>query len=836
MIDENSQSPGDSPAYGQSPSRPAPATPGPSGAYRTRLHHHRRRLAQASGDVPAADAAWRPIPTPPPGRSTASAGPTDRSAGTDSASRTGGLLAGVLGGASAVTTSALQGLSSTRAALTGAPTGGTSTGTTDDTRGAADTPEGAVARRPYGPDGPGDAPSYERAGEDDPESLGDSASVHSRWLAAHRSATGGAVRLRDRLPRGRQLGVLAVGMLALVVLGGVAGTGLLWSRSDLDRVNADFTTNNTAIFFNDGTEMSTLSVQNRTTVPYDQMPQAIKDAAVAAENRTFWEDQGVSPTGMARAAAAMVTGEQVQGGSTITQQYVKLVYLSPERTFTRKLREVVYALKLADNRPKEQVLESYLNTVFFGRDAYGVQAAAQAWFGKDAADLDVGESAVLAAVIQNSSILDPAVDPDNRARLEGRYEYVLSGMLQMGTISQEEYDRHSGNLPALDGRPSVQRYNGPDGFLVSMVEAELKRLGYDEAQVNGGGLRVTTTFDPQAQEAAEQAAQEQADEAAEAASEDVSREDLHPAIASVDTGTGAVLALYGGPDFVANSRNWATTPRMTGSTFKAFGVVAGLRDGYTLNSTFDGNEFQLERQPMPVRNEFNRNYGPNVSLLRATQDSVNTVFVDMVHQMQDGPRKVMKAANDAGAPSGQGWGNYDRMVLGEPEVSPLDMASAYATLTNGGVRHAPHVVAEVRDMDGEVLYTAEARGEQAIEADIARDTTYALEQVTRSGTGTRVSALGRPIAGKTGTAGAEDKIFASWFIGATTRVSTAVMYVAGDDGQTDLDPYAAPGARTFYGSGYPAETWLDYMEVATEDDPWEAFEPPAYVNRPRLVG
>ena len=699
-------------------------------------------------------------------------------------------------------------------------------------------PVGYVARRAYGPDGPGDPPSYEKSGTGDPESFGDSASVNSRWPAAPRSAVGaGTVRLRDRLPRGRQLGRLVVGMLALAVLGTVAGSGLLWARSDLDRTNADFTSNNTAIYYQDGrTELTTLSVQNRTTIPYAEMPQSIKDAAIAAENRSYWEDQGISLAGLARAAVAIATGEQVQGGSTITQQYVKLVYLAPDRTLTRKVREIVYAMKLSDNRSKEQILEDYLNTVFFGRDAYGVQAAAQAWFGKDAKDLDVDESAVLAAVIQNSSILDPAVDPDNLQRLQARYEYVLYGMLETRTIGLAEYDRLTGRLPDLTGQASVQRYAGPQGFLVNMVEQELKKLGYDEAQINGGGLRVITTFDPVAQEAAEEAAKQPQDKAAESSAEDAPRKDLHAAIASVDSETGAVIALYGGDDFVENSRNWATTPRMTGSTFKAFGLVAGLRDGYTLDSTFDGNAFQLDRQPMPVRNEFNRSYGSNVSLVHATQESINTAFVDMVHQMQSGPKKVMKAANDAGAPSGLGWGDYDRMVLGEPEVSPLAMAAAYATITNGGVRHAPHVVAEVRAMDGKVLYTADTRGEQAIETDIARDTTYALERVTRAGTGTRASALGRPVAGKTGTAGAEDAIYASWFIGATTRVSTAVMYVAGDEGQTDLDPYAAAGARTFYGSGYPAQTWLDYMEVATEDHDREAFLPPARVNRPRLVG
>lgn len=810
MTDESSQSPHEAPSSEPAQSaaprsvagRPGPGHPYPGrshstpdatpssspGTYRVRLHTQRVRAAVAAGAAPGPDAAWRPLPTPPP--------------------LTGIHLFPAL-----------------------APAFGPDAGA------ARVSPDGSVARRAFGPDGPGDEPSYEHASADDREGLGDAASLRSRWANSQPTPEQAPIRLRDRLPGRRRLLQLGIAMLALVVLGTAAGSGLLYARADLTRTNSAFTSNNTTILYGDGkAPLATLRVQNRTTIPYAEMPQSVKDAAIAAENRTYWKDQGVSVAGMARAVVAMATGKQVQGGSTITQQYAKLVYLSADRTVTRKAREIAYALKLSRTRSKQEVLGDYLNTVFFGRDAYGVQAASRAWFGKDAKKLTIGESAVLAAVIQNSSILDPAIDPDNLPRLQARYEYVLSGMLEMGTITRAQYDQFHDHLPALHGQTPQAVYTGPQGFLVNMVEQELTKIGFDEQQINGGGLRVTTTFDKAAQQGAEASAQKYEDRAAARSATGAPRADLHAAIASVDSHTGAVLALYGGDDFVKNSRNWATTPRMTGSTFKAFGAVAGLRDGFTLRSTFNGNTFQLDKQPMPVRNEFNTNYGSGVSLLYATQESINTAFVDMVHQMQDGPQKVMKAANDAGAPKGPGWGNYDRMVLGEPEVSPLAMASAYATITNGGMRYTPHVVSEVRDMHGKVLYSADPRGEQTIEPDIARDTTYALEQVTRSGTGARAAQLGRPVAGKTGTAGVQDKIFAGWFIGATTRVSTAVMYVAGNDGQGDLDPYAAPGARTFFGGDYPALTWLDSMEVTTKDHPYEDFPPPAYTARPRLRG
>ncbi|WOP20044.1 transglycosylase domain-containing protein [Raineyella sp. LH-20] len=848
---------------------------GAAGTYRARLHAHR---VAAAGGAPTGPGhrpgrhttdGWRPIPTPPPDRIPSaletghSALPAEllppsapaRTTTPDAyAPQAAALPAGtaLAGGATLSVGTALAGgaalsagtatVLADRPALFPEPVGAGVTGGLAE-RGPLgrilspgfDHPGAAAARHAYGPDGPADPPSYERVGED-PESFGDAVSLRSHWSHLDPETTHPPLRLRDRLPRGRRLVQLAVAVVALVVLGSGAGAGLLYARTDLDHTNADFTSNTTAIYFGDGkTALSTLAVQNRTTLPYGDIPTSMKNAAIAAENRSFWTDPGISVPGMARAAVATISGKQVQGGSTITQQYVKLVYLSQDRTLSRKIKEIAYALKLDHDRSKDRILGDYLNTVFFGRDAYGVQAAAQAWFGTDAKHLTVGQSAVLAAVIQNSSILDPSVDQDNLPRLQARYEYVLSGMREMGTITPAQYDEFHGHMPATPVQAAGERYTGPQGFLVNMVEQELTKVGFSEAQINGGGLRVTTTFDPKAQQAAEDAAQRYEQKAVADASGSPSP-DLHAAIASVDSRTGEVLALYGGDDFVKNSRNWATTPRMTGSTFKAFGVVAGLRDGFTLQSTFKGNTFQLDRQPMPVRNEFNTNYGPAVSLQYATQESINTAFVDMVHQMQDGPKKVMKAANDAGAPSGTGWGNYDRMVLGEPEVSPLNMATAYATITNGGTRYAPHVVREVRDMNGTVLYSAETKGEQAIESDIANNATYALQQVTRAGTGTTAAALGLPVAGKTGTAGAEDKIYAAWFIGATTRVSTAVMYVAGADGQSDLDPYSAPGDQTFFGSGYPAKTWLSYMAVATRGDPAERFASPSYATRPRLRG
>ncbi|MEA5154211.1 transglycosylase domain-containing protein [Raineyella sp.] len=625
---------------------------------------------------------------------------------------------------------------------------------------------------------------------------------------------------------------LVAGVVGLALAAGLAFGGL-YGVTRLPDPNASFQSSQSRLYFADGTtELAALAEQNRIAVPSEQIPRAMKDAAVAAEDRTFWTNPGISPTGMARALGAIVTGRDLQGGSTITQQYVRLMYLTSERTVTRKLKEVVLALKVNNRESKDEILTDYLNTVYFSRGAYGVQTAAQSWFGKDAKDLTVPEAAVLAAVVQNPSLLDPSITADNTARLESRYQYVLSGMLGEKSITQQQFDEYRGALPTLANVPPQAVYAGPRGFLVHMAQKELRSLDFTDAQINGGGLQITTTFEPAAQAAAEKAArtyQGQATDAAGARKQQGAG--VHAAIASVDTETGGLIALYGGDDFVKNSRNWATTARMTGSTFKAFGLVAGIRNSFTLDTPLRGDSFTPRGESQPVRNEFGIQYG-TVTLLQATAASINTAFVDLTSKMKNGPQEVIRAANDAGVPRAGGWDPTDRVALGGAEASPVDMANAYATLANSGVRNGVHVIREVKDSAGNVLYQADPAEQNTVDAKTAADTTYALESVVNEGTGARASALGRPVAGKTGTAGVGDRIAAGWFVAYTKQISTAVMFVAGDDGTADLDPYRAPGDQTFFGAGYPTMTWLDYMKVATTGRPVEDFDTSSYATRP----
>ncbi len=629
-----------------------------------------------------------------------------------------------------------------------------------------------------------------------------------------------------RLLTALKVATIAVLVIALLGIGGIA---VAYQRTNLPDPNAAFLTNKSNVYYRDGTTViGSFADQNRTSISYSDMPQSIKDAVVAAENRTFWTDKGISPTGIARAVYGILRGKPLGGGSTITQEYIKILYLTSGQTMSRKIKEVLLAIKMGRSMPKEQILRGYLNTIYFGRGAYGIQAAAKAYFNVDAKNLTLQQSIVLASVLNNPSLFDPADGEKNVARLTNRYAYVLDGMVQMGTVTQAQAQAAKA-LPAFPDVPKSSRFGGPKGFILKMVEAELAADGFDSAAITGGGLQITTTFDEKAQAAAVASAQKYTDVAANGAKTKQDPAQLHAAIASVAVGTGEVLALYGGPDYLASSRNWATTDRPAASTFKAYAVVAGLRNGFSLRSTFNGNTFTPKGDTSTIRNEFNTQYG-TVSLVKATADSINTAFVDLTQQIPNGPAQIIKAANDAGVTTGAGWDLNNRIALGTAEVSPLDQATGYATLANGGTYVPSHLVKEVKDLTGKVLFTAKPQGQANIDPKIATDTTYALENVVNEGTGAKVSSLGREIAGKTGTADVNGHVVSSWFIGYTKQVSTAVMYVAGDGGNGNLDVYAKRGDATFFGGTYPALTWLDYMKVATEGQPKLTFDPPVYVN------
>ena len=625
-------------------------------------------------------------------------------------------------------------------------------------------------------------------------------------------------------------------IMSILLVVGVIGAGAVayaYASIKLPDPNSDFKTNTTFVYYNDGkTKLGSFSVQNRQTIPYDTMPQDVKDAIVAAENRTFWTDPGVSATGLFRAALGLVGLAPADvtasgGGSTITQQYIKIMYLTSEKSFSRKAKELLLAAKMGQTLTKQDILEGYLNTVYFGRGAYGIEAAAQAYFQKSAAKLDLAESVALAAIVNSPGNLDPDNGKQQAADLLERYQYTLNGMVDMDAITSAERAEIYSELPKFPKREQDSTYGGPKGYLLTMVKNELLAKGFTESEISGGGLKVVTTFDAKLQDAAVSAAQKLTLQAAGGSKK--AAKQLHAGLASIDNATGGVLALYGGPDFLQSQWNWATNPRPTGSTFKPYAFATALANGWTFTDTLNGNSFTPKGDSVPVRNA-DGNHG-RITLQNALTHSVNSAFVDLVTQIPNGPEQVQQMAEAAGLPSGGHWDLSNRIALGNTEVSPLNQASAYSTFANQGLRHDPHVIAEVFDAGGTSAFQADVEGTQAIDMDVATDVAYALTKVTQDGTGSRAAYLGWPVAGKTGTVGygvpvktkygtvTQRQTRAAWFVGFTRQVTTAVMYVKGKEGTGDL-------GTGFYGSTWPLSTWLEYMKTAMKGKDKIAFDLP----------
>ncbi|MXG91364.1 transglycosylase domain-containing protein [Nocardioides flavescens] len=658
---------------------------------------------------------------------------------------------------------------------------------------------------------------------------------------------------KTRLKRAALYTVVAGVVFALL---GVGAFAFLYSTTDIPEANEAFETQTTYVYYQDGkSEIGQFAVQNRDVIGYDEIPQDMKDAVVAAENRSFWSDNGIDVKGIARAAFSNASGNATQGASTITQQYVKILYLSQERSYTRKVKEAILSLKLQRTMSKKEILAGYLNTIYFGRGAYGVQAAAEAFFKKSASELTLQECAVLASVINNPTRFDADNGKDSRKALRERYRYVLEGMAESGDITADEATQASRKLPTFPPVTTDSTYGGQKGHVLSLVKDQLLGLTnaatsepFTEGEIDGGGLRITTTFTKQAMQAAE-------DGVAAVRPEGFSDKELHVGVASVEPGTGALRGMYAGQDYLDSQINWAIAGGQAGSSLKPFAVTAALESGFSLKDTFEGNSpFELP-DGTEIRNQGDTDYGSSVSLLKATEDSINTAFVDLTDSIPDGPQKVMDTMNVMGIPRAPGPGKHDYgipkttpglepflgIALGSATVSPINMANAYGTIAAGGRFASPYVIDKVVNADGETLYDHRVSDQQVIKADdgiessdgepiagsdIAADVSYAMQQVVQSGSGTAALSLGRPAAGKTGTStNDQDDVVSSWFTGFTPQLATSVMYVRGK-GNGKLDGWLP----SYFGGSYPAETWTSIMEKALDGTDVEDFPEPAYVD------
>jgi penicillin-binding protein 1A len=563
----------------------------------------------------------------------------------------------------------------------------------------------------------------------------------------------------------------------------------------------------TTVYAADGSVLATLHAeQNRVLVTYDQLPRYLIDAVVAIEDERYWEHKGVDLQAVARALVANVEeGDVIQGGSTITQQYLKNVLLTPEVTVDRKLTEAALAVRLEAGLTKEQILENYLNTVYFGNGAYGVGAAAQIYFGVDVEDLSVSQAALLAGFIQRPSATDPYQNPDRAA---SRRRVVLEKMTELGWLGAEE-------AAAADEEPiSLAPPLPPEHVRFPYFTEEVKRRLLDDPALGltatdrynalfRGGLQVYTTLDPLLQTAAEEALRAVIPEDGPAA-----------ALASIEPRTGHVRALVGGRDFYdpddPNAQfNLATQARrQPGSSFKPFTLAAAIEAGHRLNAVFAGGsnvEIQTSSGPWYVENYNGLNFG-DLTLLEATVFSVNVIYARLVDIV--GPEAVAELAAAAGITSD--LQPFHSIALGAQEVSPLDMASAYGTFAADGVHIEPILVTHIDTNDGVNIYDATPIVTEAMDREVARGVTSALTEVVDRGTGQQ-AAIGRPVAGKTGTSQAHHD---AWFVGYTPELATSV-WVGYADGQFSMEPPATPFTVT--GGTWPAQVWSRFTSVALND-------------------
>lgn len=581
-----------------------------------------------------------------------------------------------------------------------------------------------------------------------------------------------------------------------------------------DAAKADALEQGSTFYYADGETEFAYRGTNREILAYEEMTEGgdhIVEAVISAEDRGFWTEPGVSLSGTTRAFWSTVTGKQVQGGSTITQQMVRNYYegVSRDVSIARKIQEIIISIKVDQSESKEWVMQQYLNTIYFGRNAYGIQAAAEAYYHKDVQDLEPAEAAFLAAAIQQPSWFGEA-DVETTPAMERRWEYVVNGMVTTGAITQAEADQMEFPAPEAERPAEGNDLSGYKGYMLQEAVNELERLGYTEDQINRQGYSIVTTFDKDMMDAAYEVVEETVPP------ENVP-EGVNIGLTTIDPKTGEVLAFYGGRDYWENQYDSAFLgAAQTGSAFKPYVLATALEQGYSLHSTVDG------RGPRDIQGARIQNAGNSpggvMDLVQATRVSNNLGYVELAQEV--GFEKIRDTIYDAGWPEGSIPDSQlvPVMPLGAASARPVDQATGYATFANGGVHTETHVVKEIINTKGEDE-RPEIESTRVLEESTAADVTHALEQVVNGGTGTAARLWDHPVAGKTGTT--NDSV-AAWFVGYTPQLSTAVAVYSGDN-----QSFSIPG-HNISGGGMPATLWNRYMSRAMEGYERGSFPSPAF--------
>ena len=618
--------------------------------------------------------------------------------------------------------------------------------------------------------------------------------------------------LVEKLPR---LLVLGAGFS---FVGGIFLFGFAYFTVSIPDPNAYVNSQATIIQYADGSEIGRIGSENRTVVNLAQIPMDVRNAVMAAEDRNFYSNRAINPLAIAAAVWDNVVNlGSGRGGSTITQQYAKTAFLTPERSIQRKVKELVIAIKLENQFTKDEILENYLNTIYFGRGSYGVQTASQIYFGTTVDKLNIAQSAVLASILRSPGLYDPGFKKENLPRLEARFKYVLDGMVEKKWLDKEKAD--AVKFPIINPRVTSGALAGPKGYVISWVERELNLLGFTDEQLMIGGYIIKTTLVKEAQEAAVFAVNKEAPTKVP--------ENLHIGLVAIKPGTGEILAMYGGQDYLKYQFNAATQGITSGgSSFKAFALIAALEQGIPLSSVWNGDSPKVYDdgigRPYPVNNYGGESWG-DLSLLTATEKSVNTIYVPL--GMKAGLEKVVDVARRAGIPESVEMVASPSVSLGSASPHVIDLANAYATFAANGVYAEPFIINEVQGPNKGILYQGRIQAQEVFKKDVMADLTYALSKATSSGTAAVVGArVARPTAGKTGTS---NDNASAWFNGYTPEVAASVAFYRDDATQT-LNGIG--GLTSVTGGSFPARIWAEFVKKYLAKAPVQQFPEPAFIG------
>ncbi|AXG55347.1 secreted penicillin-binding protein [Streptomyces lincolnensis] len=651
----------------------------------------------------------------------------------------------------------------------------------------------------------------------------------------------------------------------------VAVAGIAYAMVGVPDIAKTASAQNNVFYWSDNTEMvATGGETNRQNVNLSQIPKAMQYAVISQENKTFYTDSGIDPKGIGRAVFNMARGGQTQGGSTITQQYVKNAMLDDQsQTVSRKFKEIFVSVKVGSTMSKDKIMEGYLNSAYYGRGAYGIQAAARAYFNKDAKNLDEGECAFLSAMLKGATYYDPAgstsIDPSatpqaNQRRALAQMQDTLDKMVEYKHLDPATRAKYT-TLPQWQNPRSNNALSGQVGYLVDLAKAYLINNDIVSAdKLQTGGYSIYTTFDKNKVKELEKAVQKV--QKANIKPKERPKTDTHVQFggASVDPETGAIKAIYGGEDATKHFTNNAdATGAQVGSTFKPFVLAAAMKWGVR-DPELGPNQAQDERTKVSPKSLFNgknnlkiknydgtiwknekgkewlqendgkQSYGspPNyrIDVREAMRESVNSAFVQL--GMDVGLDKVKEAAMDAGIKENSLAGtNFPSFSIGISDPSAIRMAGAYATFAASGKQNEPFSVQKVNDKDGTV-FTHKTAPRQVFEENVADNVTDVLKTVVDDGTGTNAQLPDRPVAGKTGTT---DGNKSAWFVGYTPQLSTSISMFRMDDDETKknrefLKMYGTGGQDKIHGASFPAEIWHDYMEQALKNAPVKEFPTP----------